>query len=355
MGLCSCLRFILYLLLSSSLKVTAKEHNDHRRRLTMKIEGYGYICTHEELIKISSQHPIANSACPPRDWLTLFADSIPKESKKANVFVIGCNKGDEWVTLMNLFSGNSTYNVNAYHSNVLDYIKNKTSCNDEQAKQVYACDISHRKLKLKVNQDVKAVKAYCIEPIGSNIQLLRALSTTMQFDPSAAVVMKMALNSYNGIAMFPKDQSIGYEIAGLNDNLGDKQPDNVTMRNMDTLVNENLLPTDTIDFVSLDTEGFDAEVIMGFFKTLVTRHVRCIEFEYHKDRRWSTADLQMIITMFDLLTFDCFVQGNDNEIWRLTGCWHRDYGKRRWSNIVCINRKEPFHSWFERESKKFMT
>jgi FkbM family methyltransferase len=38
---------------------------------------------------------------------------------------------------------------------------------------------------------------------------------------------------------------------------------------------------DVIDFLSIDTEGFDALAILGMVRTLAAGRVRLLEFEYH--------------------------------------------------------------------------
>lgn len=328
--------------------------NIHRRRLSMKIEGFGYVCTDTETDKIAGQFRSFRSNCPKRNWLPHFVYSIENDIKKAVVIIIGCNKGDDWVAVMNEFSGNSTYDVNVYHSNVLKYIQAQTG---RVRRNAYACLMDNQKRHVKMGEIIKPVRAYCVEPTENNIRLLRTVTSGMKFDTSTAIIAKVAMNSYNGVADFPKNVSIGSEVTGLNDNLTttDAEPDYVKMRNLDTFVLENLSPSDVIDFVSVDTEGYDSEVILGFVRTLVNRYVRCIEFEYHENRRWRTADLQTVITLLDLLTFDCYFQGNKGQLWRLTGCWHENYNTHMWSNVVCINRREKSHEWFVKESHKYMS
>ena len=235
-------------------------------------------------------------------------------------------------------------------------------------------------------QKPKIVYGYCIEPLDINIKLINSIFEEMKIDTTSHVkVIKMAMNSYIGTATFPKNIPIGDEGVGLESGkkvVTDNVPTNsimtvinsfrgikpgteetskkyddedfVPMSNLDTFVTENKI-AGIIDFVSIDTEGYDAEVILGFVKTLSAKYVRLLEFEYHNVRRWATADLQMLITLLDLLNYDCFWQGNQGQLWRLTSCWHRDYSKKRfWSNIVCINRKEASHELFANLSKKYM-
>ena len=308
-----------------------------RRRLDIKIEGYGYTCTGYEIKNITRSEPSRHSSCPSRNWLGPFIESIQSISKTPTFIIVGCNKGDDFVSIANKLSGNNKYDVNAYRSK-LSELKTEFVCNEKEQK------IENFKIP-------KTVFGYCIEPVPSNIELIKKLFNEMKLDEKTLQIVTMAMNSYTGTATFPKDVPIGFERAGIETDGGGEI---VHMSNLDTFVINNKI-SDIIDFVSIDTEGYDAEVLLGFSKTLVNKYVRVIEFEYHSYRRWKTADLQMIITMLDIWNYDCYWQGDKDQLWRITGCWHRDYYKKRfWSNIVCINRKETNHKWFVNESQKYM-
>ena len=239
-------------------------------------------------------------------------------------------------------SGNPSYNPKVYH----DELKKRNVG--------FACEPGKID-KIESFEKPKVVYAYCIEPIDANINLINDIFKEMKLDTTTVKIVKMAMNSYTGFATFPKlsPKQAGTEDLGM-EHGGGTNNELVPMSNLDTFVAEHKI-ADTIDFVSIDTEGFDAETIIGFSKTLVTKYVRLLEFEYHSARRWQTSDLQMIITMLDLWNYDCFWQGHKDELWRLTGCWHSGYyHNRAWSNVVCINRKEVTHPWFVTHSKKYM-
>jgi FkbM family methyltransferase len=60
-------------------------------------------------------------------------------------------------------------------------------------------------------------------------------------------------------------------------------PVNVT--NIDTFVGKEKI--EIIDFLSIDTEGYDGTVILGMAKTLSKGHIRVFEFEYHSNPPWN--------------------------------------------------------------------
>lgn len=312
-----------------------------RRKLDINITGFGYICTREEVHKIKSSSPIPNSICPSRNWIEPFSETVRIESKSPVVISVGCNKGDDFMVLLNKMSGDASYNFKNY----IAKLKAKGAGS--------SCDFGSPD-KVESVEKPKIIYGYCLEPVVSNINLIEGIFKEMKLDSDKIKIIKMAVNSYTGSATFPKVMDAGVEYVGLETSKNFDNSDIVPMSNLDTIVSEHKIG-DIIDFVSIDTEGYDAEVIIGFIKTLVTKYVRGLEFEYHLGRRWKTADLLMVITILDVLNYDCYWQGNKGELWRLTGCWHHDYwAGRSLSNVVCINRKERSHAWFEKESKKYM-
>ena len=316
----------------------------NRRKLDISVEGYGYTCTHKELKKIMKAEPINhNTNCPSRNWLDPFVNSIQNVSKTPTIIIVGCNKGEDFVNIVNKLSGNSKYDTNEYVSKLVTRnIK-------------FNCGGHGSIVKVSKSETPKNVYGYCIEPLDVNIKLVQDIFKEMNFDSKDLHIVKRAMNSYTGTVEFPKNVVAGVSVVGMeSESSSVGTTDIVPMSNLDTFIKEYQI-NEVIDFVSIDTEGFDAEVILGFSKTLVNKYVRLIEFEYHIVNRWKTADLQMIITMLDLWNFDCYWQGNKDQIWRLTGCWHNNYYiNRQWSNVVCINRKETAHAWFVEESKKWM-
>lgn len=277
------------------------------RELTTMKKGYGAICTDAQIAKIDEANIFQGmrSNCPSRNWL----DTVLKESKsrkEINLIVVGCNKGDDYVSLMEAFSGNKSYDVDAY----VNYLTSIPSLYQ------FACAVAAKSI-LQPNYPVKPIRGFCIEPLKGNYDLLTTGMSKLGLDPSSSHVIQMALDIFPGTADFPEVE-IGKENVGLGDSSGYEKYYEVRVDNLDNFIDEQHIDS-TIDFVSIDAEGFDANVLLGFSRSLFSKNIRFFEFEYHNVRRWSSADLQLISDMLDLAGFDCFFQGNNNELWRLTG------------------------------------
>ena len=295
-----------------------QSHLQHKR-----VE-YGARCTPSQLKNIEIANPIESSNCPSRGFW--FASMLKYSSVRptATIVSVGCNTGDDFVAQVGAFSGNSTYNSKEWVNHLSkDGLTSGPACGRN--------DVIPTPVKLP-----RPITAYCIEPMSANIKLVQKIHKTMAFDSQSIFVMQLAMNVFPGMADFPKGRP-GQENLGLADGLGNSEIVNVS--NLDTFIFEHQL--NYIDFLSIDTEGFDGYVIIGMVNTLARHKVRVFEFEYHIHGPWKTMDLSLIVDLLDVLEYDCFWQGNSNQLWRLTGCWSVEYGlKRTWSNIVCVHRQQ---------------
>ena len=309
--------------------------------------NYGERCTSLELYFLQ-QKQITNktSNCPRRDyWLEV----VLKDSSKrltSNVVVVGCNKGDDFISMMEAFSGNKRYNVNAWLK-ILNFYNNTVRFACGEAKRIQS-PIQH----------VRPVQGYCLEPMPKNLLMLKNLSKLMKFDPKTVHIEGYAVSALPSRGFFP-DAAVGNEQMGLDQSTSGKVTITdkvaVDITNLDTYFSLNKLGI--VDFLSIDTEGHDGYVIIGMAQTLAAKKVRVFEFEYHKIGAWATMDLSLIISMIDIHGYDCWWQGNKGQLWRLTGCWLDSYGTSRdWSNVLCVNRLEVnIHSAIASYSKQFMS
>lgn len=290
--------------------------------------------------KILSQNPVLNSRCPPRKWMD-FAVQNSRREKEAIVIVVGCNKGDDFVELLEAFSGNSTYNSTRY----IELLAKEDVVG-------FACPSVPVTVSNKI--DLRPIRGYCIEAMLSTFQVANKIMSSLSFNPREANRVHMAMSAFPGKQNFTNHKA-GAENAGLNNEwmFGGIPTVVVNVSNVDTLVEDERL--DHIDFLSIDTEGHDASVILGTIKTLSRAFISVFEFEYHKVGQWAWMHLSFIIDLLDELGFDCFWQGNSGELWRLTGCWHRTYHtNKEWSNVVCAHRRLAAHSMFVKTSEIYM-
>jgi FkbM family methyltransferase len=281
----------------------------------------GRRCSSFEIASIVSQEPIANSNCPLQSlWMKAFLDeSYPNND--AVLISIGCNRGDDLLNMMRLWSRNSSYAYKSVEINYNTVFQEKRAC-------PFSVDIDPSVF------NPRPAQAFCVEAMSSTSEAVRHIFEEQHWDTTIHVI-RAAVSSARGKAWFPRSY-VGNEAMGLNQEGGDGY-DLVPVITVDELVMKHRLSR--VDMLSIDTEGNDAKVLLGALHTL--QLVRFLEFEYHHVGHWGQSDLQLIAELLDQYGFDCYWQGNQGQLWRLTGCWDDSYySKRDWSNIACIKRKE---------------
>lgn len=300
-------------------------------------DDYGERCDSAQLQHIESANVMVNSNCPERRWMDfVIRHSIQSKGAAAFIVSVGCNKGDDFVSLVEAWSGNTTYNVDTWVHRLA-----------ERGVVSFACKKPAQHFPIIVD-NVRPIRAYCIEPMPSNAALLLDVRLHLQFDPFSFQIKNIAVDTFPGTTQFPSGK-VGEEDFGIGATKNmPTVPMNVT--NLDHLIfreirNEHLKNAHRehrkIDFLSIDTEGHDGRVVIGMSKALANKYVRVFEFEYNKIGPWKSMDLQLIVNLIDTMGYDCWWQGNHGELWRLTGCWlDLYYAKRTWSNVVCVDRQE---------------
>eukprot|EP00536_Pseudo-nitzschia_multiseries_P019177 jgi/Psemu1/70718/estExt_Genemark1.C_40350001 len=122
-----------------------------------------------------------------------------------------------------------------------------------------------------------------------------------------------------------------------------------------------------IHHLSIDVEGYDADVLHGAGTDLLSR-VEYLEFEYNWMGSWRKQHLYDVVSYLDgsrsrsptnsyrednnnnnnnnneeeeeeRLSFTCYWAGQ-KRLWRIThGCWMRYYDIHTWANVACVNRR----------------
>lgn len=213
---------------------------------------------------------------------------------------------------------------------------------------------------------------FCVEAASGTFNSLRQARDEMDASyRDHFTVTHAAMGSTDGTAYFPIVFP-GYEAMGLCQGDGTKSkneppPKNceaVDMYTVDTYVNkvvqpkvmmESVVATSEyrslqetqlvgfdsspflIDFLSVDVEGFDWDVLgLGGADTTLSR-VKYLEFEYHNMGTWPKYNLSDVTTqLWDKHNFVCYYSG-DGLLWRLTNCFQDYYNAHGWSNVACVN------------------
>ena len=293
----------------------------------------GMQCTDEEAKWLANFYPhtMKHSACPNSEkWHTALLESA-EQQRTATIVSLGCNKGDDFVSAMRKWARNSTYSTAR-----LQGYKGNTS-------QKRVCPAGYSDADTPVNEHrVRPVRGLCVEPMISTYEFLARAFSGMGIDGDVTRV-HAAASSTSGSARFPNAVE-GTEHLGL-DTKGAESYFDVAVTTVDKLVEDHNITY--IDMLSIDTEGFDAEVLKGAAKTLGAQKVRYLEFEHHSVGSWAKTSLKSVIEALDTAGFDCYwALGRKKEpngpggLSRLTRCWDRRYNQKQWSNVACIHRSD---------------
>uniref|UniRef100_A0A7S0L056 Methyltransferase FkbM domain-containing protein n=1 Tax=Coccolithus braarudii TaxID=221442 RepID=A0A7S0L056_9EUKA len=91
---------------------------------------------------------------------------------------------------------------------------------------------------------------------------------------------------------------------------------------------------ETVDFLSIDTEGHDSLVLLGASRGMKRRAFRVIEFEYHKVGMWARTSLNDTVVALRNHRYSCYWQGHRRLIVFRFDC---DNEFHAWSNLVCTH------------------
>lgn len=61
--------------------------------------------------------------------------------------------------------------------------------------------------------------------------------------------------------------------------------------------------------LQIDTEGFDATVVMGAMEAIAKGRVGLVSFEYHEVGVWREYKLEDIVEMLDGMNYVCYMDG----------------------------------------------
>lgn len=125
-----------------------------------------------------------------------------------------------------------------------------------------------------------------------------------------------------------------------NENRGNGPLVTVPLMTYDSFVKAHVDPAGTriIDFLYVDTEGYEPGVLAGAAATLP--YTRIVVFEYGASAIWATTSLLEVSKQLDAIGFDCFITWRDSLVRVNGGCWASELEIRSWSNVLCVNRRD---------------
>lgn len=287
------------------------------------------------------------SKCPDAMWLEDFYTQIHSETTASvelqSPFVgifVGCNKGFDAFNALRMGSGNNFFEKSNWRDAILTNVGSSSSlhhgvCGQDSEHQFSLPENSPN------NTSTDAI-LHCIEPMPQTYRLLKKSAVQLNITGNFKVV-NAAFSNKDGSVPFPTGAGFraGVENKGIANCKGVNDADctNVTMYSLDTYVDENFPSNTTINYLSVDVEGFDADVLLGGYRTALSR-TQYLEFEYNWMGSWKKQRLSALIPMLENnFGFACYWPGTDGNIWRITKCFLDYYDIHFWSNVACVNRR----------------
>jgi FkbM family methyltransferase len=207
-------------------------------------------------------------------------------------------------------------------------------CRQEFAPQFVTPDLAD------VQRDGGAAAVHCVEAMPVTANRLNITANRLGWASDLRVV-HAAMASDDGSMFFPnvKDK-VGIENMGFDDCKRNKSGcTQVVQHRLDTCIEQFIDRTSPIDFLSIDVEGYDWEVLRGAEKTL--SRIQCLEFEHNWRGTWQKCNLSTAVNELKRAGFMCYWAGTNGNIWRITDCWLDFYDLKFWSNVACVNIKAP--------------
>jgi len=120
--------------------------------------------------------------------------------------------------------------------------------------------------------------------LGETTELQRAASET-KYDTQGFVVTHAAMSKDDGYVLFPRGGKVGVENKGISNtdchqNSAVEDCVNVTMYSLDAYMKKFVPQGVMINYLSVDVEGWDFEVLLGGKRDALLR-VQYLEFEYN--------------------------------------------------------------------------
>ncbi|KAL7528883.1 hypothetical protein ACHAXR_002684 [Thalassiosira sp. AJA248-18] len=283
------------------------------------------------------------SRCPDSVWIDEHYSKLHQNNNthKKQIFV-GCNKGMDAINALRMGSGNSQFDVGQWRE-AMGVTDDDGVCHQARASLQFPLPDNNQKdeedTERSSSSSSSSSQVYCIEPMPATYRVLSQSSSKLGYDKKGLTITNAAVSKTDGTIPFPNGKKAGKEGKSIEHCMNNPDMDcvNVDMYSLDTYANKFVEEDMPINYLSVDVEGFDQDVLLGGKDTL--RRVHYLEFEYNWMGSWRNQTLSSLINLLDNeYGFTCYWPGIKNSIWRITGCWLDYYDIQFWSNVACVNR-----------------
>ena len=279
-----------------------------------------------------------HSGCPASQWhdrvSRLLASRLLTSNDRLTYINVGANKGYNVADVLQRYHshGIGPRSSEAWHQALL-----KTKVHGMRVR--YGCGLCNpcRQPPPKVQLHVP-LEVHAIEMVDVNAQALRAL---FRFFEVPGRVWHAAASNFSGTATYVAATAVGLEHHELWKGVSRL----VRTTTLDEFAAANLRPTQTIDVLSIDTEGQDALILEGARQLLSARRIAVLEFEFIARGFWRKDHaeqrlLRPVLQSLEANGYRCFWQGEarttGGRLARASGKhWCDAFQFRHRSNLVC--------------------
>lgn len=255
---------------------------------------------------------------------------------------VGCNKAMDAVNSLRMLTGDATYDRNQWRDSFFEGQTYEAGrCGQESTAQFEIVSGGGGGVQ---SSTTAAAIVHCIEPMPVTAARLSHTVNALGWQDTL-IVSNVAVSDTDGSVLFPNvGGKVGVENMGIENCQGtdaEKFCKTVPLYRLDTFAELNLPKNHSlIDFLSVDVEGFDYDVLLGAPQLL--QRTKYLEFEYNWKGNWKVHKLSTAIAMLhDEAGFVCYWAGAFGHIWRITDCWQDYYDLKHWSNVACVNARLP--------------
>ncbi|VEU39331.1 unnamed protein product [Pseudo-nitzschia multistriata] len=292
------------------------------------------------------------------NWLEDYYRDLRKEGSLPDAFLglsVGCNKGFDALNTLRMGTHDTAFTKKAWKQSMeLDGAKLSESVCNQDIVDEFQVSLEDNSNPADAAADAFATgEMHCFEPMPPTVKKLQHAAKQLGYDQKGFKVVHAGVSKTPGTAWFATVGSeSGVENVGM-DNCEAMGPirkakycTQVPVVSLKDYVKQHIDGDNdndnangkkrTIHHLSIDVEGFDADVLSGTGSDVLKR-VEYLEFEYNWMGSWKDQHLYDVVTALDQISMTCYWAGT-RRLWRITGCWMRYYDIHTWSNVACVNR-----------------
>jgi FkbM family methyltransferase len=272
--------------------------------------------------------------CPSEPFfIDYFITSERRRKGKFTFIEVGCNKATDAIMMLRMFTQNPRIDLKLWLERT-QFMRNPS------------CDIGWERWHRveEIRGPAFDYKHYCIEPVRENFEIVKRVSSELEYDEMGLSVHQVAISSSDvpSYVKFPtangKSGIEKYGIHSLATNKKEVDFYEVKLTSVDKFVRDEGIVN--VDILKIDTEGNDSLVLLGSIHTISTLRPSYITFENHGIGHWKKASLEETIDLLNGLAYTCFWSTYDGHLIRITSCWDSSYEYKEWSNVACYNRSD---------------